>query len=148
MIKKIIGIAMIVLICQAGYGQKNVNQLFNEFSAHADANKVSIGGFMMKIAGMFEDTMGVEKIDILNFDNHDNQAKERFSEAIKNLKDPSFEIIINANENGERVKVMLRIKDEVIRELVVLTSGNDPTMIRIKGKIKKSDIEKIISRNS
>jgi hypothetical protein len=148
MIKKIIGIAMIALICQAGYGQKNVNQVFNEFSDYATANKVSIGGFMMKIAGMFEDTMGVEKIDILNFDNNDNRTKERFSEAIRNLKDPSFETMINSNENGERVKVMVRIKDEVIRELVVLTSGNDPVMVRIKGKIKKSDIEKIISQNS
>jgi hypothetical protein len=145
MIKKIIGIAMIALFCQAGYGQKSVNQVFNEFSDCATANKVSIGGFMMKIAGMFEDTMGVEKIDILNFDNTDNHTKERFSEAIRSLKDPSFETMINSNENGERVKVMVRIKDEVIRELVVLTSGNDPAMVRIKGKIKKSDIEKIVN---
>jgi hypothetical protein len=145
MIKKIIGIAMIALVCQAGYGQKSVDQVFNEFSDYATANKVSIGGFMMKIAGMFEDTMGVEKIDVLNFDNNDNRTKEHFSEAIRNLKDPSFETMINSNENGERVKVMVRIKDEVIRELVVLTSGNDPTMVRIKGKIKKSDIEKIVN---
>jgi hypothetical protein len=139
---------MIAFLCQAGHGQKNVSQVFNEFSSYADANKISIGGFMMKIAGIFEDTMGVEKIDILNFDNHDNHTKERFSEAIKSLKDPSFETIINSNENGERVKVMIRIKDEVIRELVVLTSGNDPTMVRIKGKIKKSDIERIINQHS
>ncbi|MDR3140392.1 MAG: DUF4252 domain-containing protein [Tannerellaceae bacterium] len=145
MIKKIIGTALIAFICQAGYGQKNVNQVFNEFSGHASANKVSIGRFMMKIAGMFEDTMGVENIDVLNFDDCDNDTKERFSEAIKSLKDPLFETIINSNENGERVKIMLRIKNETIHELVILTSGNDPTMIRIKGKIKKSDIEKIVN---
>jgi type 1 fimbria pilin len=148
MIKKIIGIAIIAFICQAGYGQKSVNQVFNEFSGYADANKISIGGFMMKIAGMFEDTMGVEKIDILNFNDCDNDTKKRFSEAIRSLKDPSFETMINSSENGERVKVMVRIKDETIHELVVLTSGNDPTMVRIKGKIKKSDIERIISQNS
>ncbi|MDR1623802.1 MAG: DUF4252 domain-containing protein [Tannerellaceae bacterium] len=148
MIKKIIGMALIAFICQAGYGQKNVNQVFKEFSGHASTNKVSIGRFMMKIAGMFEDTMGIENIDILNFNNCDNDTKERFSEAIKSLKDPLFETMINSNENGERVKVMLRIKDEIIHELVVLTSGNDPTMIRIKGKIKKSDIEKIVNEHN
>jgi predicted HAD superfamily phosphohydrolase YqeG len=47
-------------------------------------------------------------------------VKERFSEAIKSLKDPLFETMINSNENGER----------------------------IKGKIKKSDIEKIVTEHS
>ncbi|MDR1202860.1 MAG: DUF4252 domain-containing protein [Tannerellaceae bacterium] len=148
MIKKIIGIVIIAFICQGGYGQKNINQVFNEFSGHANANKVSIGGITMKIAGLFKDTMGIENIDILNFDNCDNNTKERFSEAIRNLKDPLFETMINANENGKHVKVMIRIKDEIIHELVVLTSGNDLAMIRIKGKIKKSDIEKIVNEHS
>ncbi|MDR1402666.1 MAG: DUF4252 domain-containing protein [Tannerellaceae bacterium] len=148
MIKKITGMVMIAFVCQAGYGQKNINQIFNEFSSHTSVNKISIGGIMMKIAGMFEDTMGVDKIDILNIGNCDNDTKERFSEAIKNLKDPLFETMIQSNENGERVKVMIRIKDEIIHELVVLTSGNDPTMIRIKGKIKKSDVEKLMNKQS
>ncbi|MDR1160763.1 MAG: DUF4252 domain-containing protein [Tannerellaceae bacterium] len=148
MIKKIIGMALIAFVCQAGYGQKNVNQVFNEFSTHANANKVSIGGLMMKVAGMFEDTMGIENIDFLHFDNCDADTKERFSKAVGNLKDPSFETMVNASENGERVKVMVRIKDETIHELVVLTTGNEPMMVRIKGKIKKSDIERIISQHS
>jgi len=148
MIKKIIGIVLIAFICQAGYGQKNVNQLFSEFSNHANANKVSIGGIMMKIAGLFKDTIGVESIDVLDFGECDNDTKERFSQAIKSLKDTSFETLVNSNENGNRTKVMLNIKDEVVREIVVLVSGNEPTMVRIKGKIKKSDIEKLVNEHS
>lgn len=148
MIKKLIGILLFAFICQAGYSQKNINQIFNEFSTHASANKVRIGGIMMKIAGVFQDTMGVESIDILNFGDCDSDTKERFTQAIKSLKDSSFETLVNANENGERTKVMLRIKDEIIHELVVLTSGNDPTMVRIKGKIKKSDIDKLVNEHS
>jgi hypothetical protein len=140
--------AVIAFVCQAGYGQKNINQVFNEFSTQANANKVSIGGFMMKIIGTFKDTMGIEKIDVLSLDNCDNDTKERFLEAIKGLKDPLFETIINANENSKRVKVMVRIKDEIIHELVLLTLGDNLGMVRIKGKIKKSDIEKISNEHN
>jgi hypothetical protein len=140
--------AVIAFVYQAGYGQKSINQVFNEFSTNTNANKVSIGGFTMKIAGMFKDTMGVENIDVLSLNNCDNDTKERFSEAIRNLKDPLFETMINANENSKRVKIMVRIKDEIIHELVVLTSGDDLAMVRIKGKIKKSDIEKIANEHN
>ena len=146
--KKIIGILMLVLIFQTGYGQKNMNQLFNEFSGHASANTVSIGKITMRIAGLFHDTMGVDSIDIFGFENCDDDIKERFAQAVKNLKDTAFETMVNVNEDGKRTKVMIRIKNDVIHELVVLSSGDDPAMIRIKGKIKKSDLEKLVNEHS
>ena len=39
-----------------------------------------------------------------------------------------------------------RIDKDIIRELVILTTdGGDDALIRIKGKIKPSDIEKVIN---
>ena len=37
---------------------------------------------------------------------------------------------------------MVRIEKDMIREMVVLTTGNSNALVRIKGKIKPSDIEK------
>ena len=66
--------------------------------------------------------------------------------AIKKLKDPNYETMVNANEEGNRTKVMVRIDKDIIRELVILTTdGGDDALIRIKGKIKPSDIEKVIN---
>ena len=59
---------------------------------------------------------------------------------------PNYETMVNVNEEGNRTKVMVRIDKDIIRELVILTTdGGDDALIRIKGKIKPSDIEKVIN---
>ena len=59
---------------------------------------------------------------------------------------PFLMTMVNANEEGNRTKVMVRIDKDIIRELVILTTdGGDDALIRIKGKIKPSDIEKVIN---
>ncbi len=145
---KFVAIIVLVCICQAGFAQYNVNQLFKEFSKEKATTKVSIGKIMMSFAGMFGDTMGVDGIEVLEFSSCDQDTKDKFSKAIRSLKDSAFETMINSNENGSRTKVLVRIKEDTIHELVVLTSGDDPAMVRIKGKIKKSDIEKLVAQNS
>lgn len=146
--KKLFAIMMLVFICQAGYSQQSVNQIFKEFSKQTSATKVNIGSIAMSIAGLFSDTMGVNGIEVLSFSECDSHVKEKFSQAVKELKDTAYETMVNANENGERTKVLIRIKDDVIHELVVLTSGSDAAMVRIKGNIKKSDIEKLVNEHS
>lgn len=139
---------VLVLICHSGYGQCNVNELFRDFSKQADANKVRVGKMTMSIAGLFTDTMGVDGVDILSFDECSGEVKEKFNNAVRNLKDPAYETMVNSNENGKRTRVMIRIKDDVIHELVVLTSGDEASMVRIRGKIKKSDIERLANEHS
>ena len=102
----------------------------------------------MAFAGFFTNTMGVDRIEVLALDDCNRDLKEKFNAAVRGLKDPSFDTLINTSENGERTKILIHIKDDVIHELVVLTSGSDATMVRIKGKIKKSDIEKLVNKHS
>ena len=75
-----------------------------------------------------------------------NTVKDDLRAAIKKLKAPNYETMVNANEEGNRTNVMVRIDKDIIRELVILTTdGGDDALIRIKGKIKPSDIEKVIN---
>ena len=99
----------------------------------------------MAFAGLFADTYGVEGVEVIDLGRAGDEVKQRFADAVKAVKDTAFETMINTNENGERTKVMVRIKDDVIHELVVLAAGHKPAMVRIKGKIKKSDIEKVVN---
>ncbi|MDR1919555.1 MAG: DUF4252 domain-containing protein [Tannerellaceae bacterium] len=136
------------IACQAGYGQKNVNQLFKEFSSLKNVNKADIGSLSLKLAGIFTDTFGVESIEVLEFGSCSEEVKKDFAQAVKSLKDAAFETVVNSSKEGERAKILLRIQDDVIRELVVLSSGNSPAMVRIKGNIKKSDVEKVINEHA
>lgn len=145
--KKYVMIAALLLICQVGIGQSSVNQLFNDFSKVDSSVKMSLGKFTMTLAGLFSDTMGVEGIEVFTLNECSSDIIENFNNAARNLKDSEYETLINANEDDSRTKVLVKIKDEMIREMVVISSGRDNVLVRIKGKIKPSDIERITQKH-
>jgi hypothetical protein len=143
--KKYIAILILILFCQAGYSQ-SMDKLFNDFAKQDNVTRVTVGPFLMKISSMFTETMGVSSIEVLSFDECGSNVKENLRTAIKQLKDPNFETMVTSNEGGSHTKVMVRIDKEMIRELVILTTdGGDDALIRIKGKIKPSDIERVVN---
>lgn len=143
--KKFTILLLLVAVCQFGYGQKNMDQLFREFSSNEQVTKLNMGKFVLNCANLFTDVLGVEGIEILSFDNCGTEFREHFNEVIRNFKDSNYETMVQSNENGGRTKIMIQIKNDVIRELVVLTSGESPALVRIKGKIKKTDIDRIVN---
>lgn len=148
MIKKYAAVLVLMFICQAGYSQKSIDQLFGEFSKAKGVSEVRVGKIAMGLAALFTETMGVEDIEVLEFKSCSSAIKQQFSQAIRELKDSKYETMVNNNNDGERTKVLIRIKDDVIHELVVLTTGDGGTMVRIKGKIKSSDIENVMKQHN
>lgn len=65
-------------------------------------------------------------------------------QAISDLHDPDFEPLVSHSENGERTKIFVKIKDEMIREMVICHVDDEVAVVRLKGKIKPSDIEQVI----
>lgn len=146
--KKYIAIFALLLVCQVGYSQKyNVDELFKEFSRTKSSESVKLGGFFMSFAGMFTETMGVKGIEVYDFDECDQEVKEKLTQAVRNLKDSRFETMISSNKDGERTKVLVRIDGDYIREMVVVTTGDSYVLVRIKGKIKPSDFEEVASKH-
>lgn len=146
--KKILFILLaLFLICPLMHGQKNVDQLFKKFSKEKGVEHVSIGKLTMTFVGVFKDVMGVDGIEVYSFDACEQSVKDELNSDIASLKDDNYETMISVNEQKERTKVLAKLKDEFIREIVVLTTGDSPAMIRIKGKIKPSDFEKVVKDN-
>ena len=137
--KRLLALLAILLISQVGYGQQKMDQLFNAFRGESDVTSVNIGNITMKLASLFTETMGVNGIEILEFDNCAQEVKDRLSTAIRNLRDPDYETMVT--------KVLVKIKEDMIRELVIFTTGNDNALIRIKGKISPSDLDRVINEH-
>ena len=140
--KRLLALLAILLISQVGYGQQKMDQLFNAFRGESDVTSVNIGNI-----SLFTETMGVNGIEILEFDNCAQEVKDRLSTAIRNLRDPDYETMVTANERDSRTKVLVKIKEDMIRELVIFTTGNDNALIRIKGKISPSDLDRVINEH-
>lgn len=146
--KKYIVVLLLILTCQVA-GSQTIDKLFKEFSnmKHTEQTQIKgaqIGSITLKQIKASTQNMGVNNIELFNFDKCSKKVKERFNKAIQELDDPLFETLLTFNEDDNRRKVMIRIKDETIRELVILTTGYNSNLIRIKGDIKLSDINKML----
>lgn len=138
-------LSALLFISAASYGQKTVSRLFSDFSGSKGVEQVKLGSFMMKFARFAGgDTMGVEAVEVLSFNRCEDALKVSLDKAIHALKDERYETLLTSNEDGQHTKVMVMLKDDVISELVVLTTGNEPALVRIKGKIRLSDLERVI----
>lgn len=146
--KKIISVLLVLfLISPVIYGQKNVDQLFKEYSKEKKVVHVSVGKFTMTLASLFTDVMGVHGVEVFSFEECEQSVKDKFNREIASLKDENYETLVSVNEAKERTKILVKLKGESIQEMIVLSSGDDPAMVRIKGSIKPSDIEKVINNN-
>ncbi|MDR1601385.1 MAG: DUF4252 domain-containing protein [Tannerella sp.] len=147
--KKILsGLAAMFLFTLAVNAQ-TVDQIFSKYAKETGVEYVKIGKVGMIFAGLFGKTMGVDGVDVLNFGHCAPSVKEELNRMIHSFKafeDPDYELLMTANDNGEHVSVLVKTKNDSIRELVVLTTKeNDVTMIRIRGKIRPSDIKQFIN---
>ena len=147
--KKKIGILLtLLLLCPAAmYGQKNIDQIFTEFSKEKGVTRVGIGKFAMTFASLFTKVYGVNGIEVLSFDECEQSVRERLNQAITSLNDKSYEMMVSVNEETERTKILIKTDGKAIREMIVMTLGDDPALVRIKGKIKPSNIERVINKN-
>jgi len=146
--KRIVFIVLtFICLCQVMHSQQNVDRIFKEFSKEKGVVHVGIGKFTMTFASLFTDVMGVDGIEVYSLEECDSSVKERFNSAIASLKDKKYETMVSVNEEKERTKILVRTEGESIRELIILTTGDNPALVRIKGKIKPSDIEKVIQNN-
>lgn len=146
MIKKSFICLALVVISQLSFGQ-NIDKLFSEFSRVPDVENVSVSKLLTSMLKPFcKELKGIDSVNVLDMGECSQDVKKRFSKRVGELKDKNYETLARSNEEGENTQVLLNIKDKVIRELVVITTGNDCSLIRIKGKIKQSDIDSLVNR--
>jgi hypothetical protein len=157
--KKIIFVALLAAVmCPPGFSagmaetdktQKHntVDELFSNFSKEKNITHVKIGGLIMKFANAFTDTKGVMGVEVYSFEDCDLPVKEKLNTAIKSLKDNAYETLVSTTQNGENTKVLVKINENIINEIVVITGGKDPAFVRIKGKIKPEDIQSVVDNN-
>lgn len=142
----------LLLVCHIGYGQ-NIDSIFEEFGSEQNAEYVRISPFMKSLGMLF--CKNVEGIDILHkvkslkvldMDDCSTKVKERFNGRISKLNHRGYEELIRVNDGGEKVRILMKIKKDAIRELLIICSGNDDcTLVQINGKFTKDDIDGLVA---
>lgn len=130
--------------------QTTVNALYQDFAHETNVTKVNLNGVVMALARPFlakHTSSRITGISVLSLDDCPHHVKERFNNRALDFNDKNYELFVNSNDDDEKVRVFLRFHKNAIREMVVMTLGDSPALIRLKGKIKPSDIENLSKNN-
>lgn len=128
------------------YSQTSINTLYQDFSRENNVTKVNLGGLVMAFARPFvENKMSskISSISVLSLDECSPEVKARFNRSALNFRDKDYELFVSSNDEDEKVRIFLKFHKDAIREMVVMTMGESPALVRLKGKISPADIESL-----
>lgn len=146
MYKKLLLAAALFFTVHAGYAQYTVKQLFKEFSRVEHINRVSVGKLSVRIGKLADVPLDFKSVEVLELGKADAAVQERFADAVRNLNASPLKPMISTDKGGKTVKVLVRDKGGMIRELVVLFVGNSKGILRVRGKIRQSDVMSLIDK--
>ena len=151
--KYLIAIALMI-IYQTTFAQ-STKDIFEEFGKEWNAESVTISPFLMSLGRLFMDsdtpeiTKSIRSMKVLDLEDCSDKVKERFNRKINNLQTEGYETMIQTIDNGEKVRILTRIEKDVIRELLIVCTGNDDcALIQLNGKIKKENIAQLVNEET
>lgn len=150
--KKYILAFALLFACHVSFAQ-SVESLFDEFGKEPNAECVNISPFMMAIGKMFMGNDSDAKLArkfkslrVLDLEDCPARVKERFGKRVdaSNLK--GYESLMQVNDDGDKVHLLIKSKKDKIRELLIVCTGNgDCTLVQMKGKVSKEDIARLLA---
>ena len=132
---------------------QDMDAVYNEFKDVKGVESVSVSPFLMKFARLFMDSddknnpliKGSHSVKVLDLEDCTKDIKKQFTQKVNQLEHNGYETWMQVKEDGENVKIIAKMEDQMIRELLILTTDNDDcALVLIKGKIRKEDIQAII----
>lgn len=143
---KILALMVFALLAAGLQAQTTLNELYREFAGAENVTKVNLNGLALMLARPFMEDQSSGKltsIRVLSLEECRQEVKERFSRAALSFRDEEYELFLNANDKDEKARIFVKIEDEVIREMVIMTMGDDPALVHLKGKFRPSDIDEM-----
>ncbi len=143
---KILALIVFVLLAAGLQAQTTLNDLYREFAGAENVTKVNLNGLALMLARPFMEKHAEGKltsIRVLSLDESPEHVKARFSRAALSFHDDRYELFLNANDKESKARIYVKIEDQLIREMVIITMGDDPTLVHLKGKFRPSDIDQI-----
>lgn len=159
--KKLFTIAAVLLLGTLAHAQDS-KTIYNKFSDEKGVSAVYISPSMFKMIGKLPEIEigdNGEKVDITPIVNtlkgfyllnsSDDGIVRRLNNDVKGLLDKgSFELMMEAKNDGETIRIYTDGDDNIIRSLVMMAlSGSEATFLSMDGLINREALEKMIARS-
>ena len=159
--KKLFTIAAVLLLGTLAHAQDS-KTIYNKFSDEKGVSAVYISPSMFKMIGKLPEIEigdNGEKVDITPIVNtlkgfyllntSDDGIVRRLNNDVKNLLGKgSFELMMEAKNDGETIRIYTDGDDNIIRSLVMMAlSGSEATFLSMDGLINREALEQMIARS-
>ena len=144
--------AVILLPVALSAKTPSVDDLYKEFSSVPKVEAVNVNPFMMTVAKMFvgndSNAQIVKKINsvrVLDLEGCPRSVRTRFANRVSNIQLKDMENLVDVKDDGDKVKILAKIKKDKIRKLLVLCYGNDDCcLVEINGKFEMKDVDGVV----
>ena len=154
--KMVFTLVMLVAVSLSVCGQRSNRDILRDLADNDDVTRVAIGSIGMFFAKMVSGLndlpglKGIKSIEILSVgDECPGNRREALKRQISSLSDDGeFVTLMNVKDGGDKVSMMIRQDDDIVRELLiaVVSNSDDSAVIRIKGKMRLSEIQEMIEK--
>ena len=153
--KKIFVTLAMIIACQ-GLLAQSVDDIFNRFKDKEGVEYVNIPSFVLKLGRLFMDKdgkdyrfmKGINSVTVLDMEACSSAIKKDFQQEANQLELKGYETLVQTKEKGETVKLIAKMDKDTIHELVFVITGKDEcALTKMKGKIKKEDINVIMTED-
>ena len=159
--KKLFTIAALLLIGILAHAQDS-KTIYNKYSDERGVSAVYISPSMFKMIGKLPEIEigdNGEKVDITPIVNtlkgfyllstSDDGVTRRLNNDVKNLLGKgSYELMMEAKDNGETIRIYTDGDDSIIRSFVMMAlDGTEATFLSMDGLINREALERMIARS-
>lgn len=133
-------------------GKITTDELFNEFSSARNAESVKVNSFVMWLAKLTagndsdaEIIKNISSVRVLDLESCSSEVKARFANRATNVKLNDMEDLVNVTEDGNKVKILAKVKEEKIQKLLVMCYGpSDCCLVEINGNFDLKDLDGVV----
>jgi len=149
MLKRFLLSLIIFLISYMCAGQ-SLSHLYGDFTNARNVESVNMNPFVMALLRPFMTSaemngVKIKSLQVMDLSDCDPEVKQCFSERVMEIDDSMYERLVQVNDSKESVRIFAKMDGDAIRELVVLTTGDDAAFVRIRGRFRMSDLNKLVT---
>ncbi|NUN99881.1 MAG: DUF4252 domain-containing protein [Saprospiraceae bacterium] len=125
-----------------------IRDFFKRYDHSPNATDLRMQGFLIRLAaGAVEEEPAkkllkkISKLQLLILENGEQPTREDFNRLMENVKADRFEDLVRVTEGDEKVNLLIREKDGVIHDVLILVSEADEfLMLHLECRLRFSDL--------
>lgn len=154
--KRMMTLLLILAAAMQMASAKSLGRLIEDYRYQKNAEYVHVTPLLMKMAwtAMGHDARSgeegrlvrkIKSIRTLDLEECSADVKHRFSADVQILEMSGYEPLVTTRDDGETVKIMMKAKGDVIRELVIICSDSDDcALVWLNCKVKMNEILSLV----